>query len=116
MTSVAPSTPSRTWSRRSLGFVALLALGLVATSCSSGPGSKQDFIEVLSRGDAMTTEEATCIADAVFDRYGDDSDALGKLSAAPDFEFLSSAEGIDGFAEFYDRAVQSCVQVGPTAE
>ena len=116
MTSVVASTPARPRSRRLPAAAgALLALGLLAASCSSGPGSKEDFVDVLSRDDLMTTEEATCIADQVFDRYGDDEEALDKLSAAPDFEYLSGAEGIDGFSEFYDQVVQSCVQVGPTA-
>lgn len=115
MSSDASPRPARSRRRSLLAVVGLLALGLLATSCSSGPGSKQDFIDVLSRDEMMTTEEATCIADQVFDRYGDDEDALGKLSAAPDFDFLNGAEGIDGFSDFYDQAVLSCVQVGPTS-
>ena len=50
----------------------------------------------------------------MFDRYGDDEDALGKLSAAPDLAFLDGPEGIDGFSEFFDGVVQSCVPVGPS--
>jgi hypothetical protein len=92
--------------------VALVAL--LATACGGGPGTQEEFNEVLTRGDNLTEAEAECISTAVFDRYGDDEDALGKLSAAPDIEFLDGPEGITGFSEFFDEAVESCLQVGPS--
>ncbi|MGI9597762.1 MAG: hypothetical protein ACR2QK_16480 [Acidimicrobiales bacterium] len=108
------SAPASEKRRRSRWLPAVAVLALVAAGCSSGPGTEEEFIEVLSRDGSLTTEEATCISDAVFAEYGDDSDALGTISAAPDFEYLSSEEGVEGFSEFFDATVQSCSTVGPT--
>ncbi len=110
-----PSTSRRRSRRRRLGLVLLAGpLALLATACGGGPGSQEEFNAVLTRGGNLTDDEAQCISDQVFDRYGDDEDALGKLSAAPDIEFLEGAEGIPGFTEFFDSAVGSCLQVGPS--
>ena len=92
----------------------LSALVFLVTGCTSGPGSQEDFIDVLTRDDAMSVEEATCISEAVFAEYADDEDALGKISAAPDFAYLESEEGVEGFSDFFDRTVQGCSTVGPT--
>ncbi|MGH1490360.1 MAG: hypothetical protein ACRBK7_13380 [Acidimicrobiales bacterium] len=100
--------------RRVSRFLAPLALVLLAAGCSTGPGSKAEFVDVLTRDGALTENEATCISDAVFDEYELDEDALGKISAAPDYEYLSSEEGVPGFADFFDRTVASCSTVGPT--
>jgi hypothetical protein len=89
------------------------AVALVATACGGGPGSQEDFTAVLQRDGALTESEATCISDRVFERYGDDEDALGKLSAAPSMEFLDGPDGIAGFTDFFDSTVESCLEVGP---
>lgn len=95
-----------------VGPVAVLAL--TATACGGGPGSQEDFVDVLMRdGTGLSEDEATCIGGRVFDEYGEDDDALGKLSAAPDMDFLEGEDGIPGFGEFFDEAVQSCLQIGP---
>lgn len=107
------STTHRASGRRSIAVVVAL-LALLATACGGGPGTQEEFNEVLTRGDNLTEAEAECISTAVFDEYGDDEDALGKLSAAPDLAFLDGPEGISGFSEFFDEAVESCLQVGPS--
>lgn len=94
--------------------LALVALALIAAGCSTGPGTQEEFMEVLTRDGSLSESEATCISDAVFDEYSADEDALGKISAAPDFAYLSSDEGVPGFTEFFERTVQGCATVGPT--
>lgn len=101
--------------RRLVAAGAGLVAVVVLAGCSTGPGTQEEFVEVLTREGAFGAGEADCIAQAVFDEYGDDDDALGKISAAPDFAYFDTAEGIPGFSEFFDRTVQGCVQVGPTA-
>ncbi len=119
MSSESTSTIGRSARRTRLGrgpLVAVLAaVALLASACGGGPGSREDFNEVLTRGGSLTPEEADCISGEVFDRYGDDDDSLGKLSAAPDLAFLEGEDGIDGFTEFFDSAVESCLQVGPSS-
>ncbi len=122
MTSATATPPQPTTDRRPARprprlvlMAALAALALLATACGGGPGTREEFNEVLTRGEnGLSPAEADCISGQVFDRYGDDEDALGKLSAAPDMAFLESAEGIPGFAEFYQEAVNSCLQSGPS--
>ncbi|MEM9562906.1 MAG: hypothetical protein AAGA93_09830 [Actinomycetota bacterium] len=119
MTSVAPSPPAngrpdRRRARLAGPVAAFCALALLATACGGGPGTQEEFNEILMRGDNLTADEADCISTAVFDEYGEDQDALGKLSAAPDIEFLDGPDGIPGFTEFFDSAVDGCLQVGPS--
>lgn len=102
----------RSGRRRILAVLAPFALFLAA--CSSGPGTEAEFVEVLTRNGNLTETEAACIADAVFDEYGADEDALGRISAAPDVEFLDSEDGVPGFTDFYRTAVGSCAQAGPS--
>lgn len=106
------ASSGRATTARLLAVLALVVL--VAVGCSSGPGSREDFVEVLTRDGSLTEEEGTCITDAVFDEYEADSEALGKISAAPDFAYLSSDEGVPGFAEFFEDTVARCSTVGPT--
>lgn len=114
---VATPAPGRRfgWASRLRSIVGLVALALIATACGSDPGTREDFIDVMTQDGAFTVEEATCMADAVFDRYGDDDDALGKISAADSFEFFDEENGIPGFTDFFDETVQSCAAVGPTS-
>ena len=62
----------------------------------------------LTQNDTFNTAEAECIASAVFEEYGADEDALGKISGAVDYEDLSGTEGVDGFDTFFTRAVGAC--------
>lgn len=112
-----PASPPRRPAARRTGplLLVLIALAVLVAGCGSGPGTREEFIDILTRNPNLTTEEATCISDAVFARYGADEEALGKISAAPDFEYLRGEEGVPGFAEFYDDTVLSCSQVGPTS-
>ncbi len=120
MTSVASTAdatgrPAIRRARRVGPLAAIVAaVALLATACGGGPGTQEEFNEILTRGDNLTAEEADCISTAVFDRYGEDQDALGKLSAAPDIEFLDGPDGIPGFNEFFDSTVDGCLQVGPS--
>lgn len=91
--------------RRTAGLGAL-ALGLVA--CTGGPGSEEDLVNALTRDRTFTRGEATCIAENVFAEYGDDEEALGKISGADDYEDLSGTEGVPGFAEFFENVVAGC--------
>ena len=101
--------------RRLRVLFGLLALALVAAGCSSGPGSQQELEEILTTGGSISESDASCIADSVFEEYSEDDDALSAISAAPDFEFLSSEEGVPGFAEFFDSAVRDCTAFGPVS-
>ena len=100
--------------RRAAALAAMVPLVLLVTACGGGPGSQEEFEAILTRGGNLTDEEAQCISAEVFAQYGEDAEALGKLSAAPDIEFLEGAEGIPGFSDFFDSAVGSCLQVGPS--
>lgn len=119
MSSESTSTIGRSAHRSRPGrgpLVAVVAaVALLATACGGGPGSREEFNEVLTRGGNLSADEADCISGEVFDRYGEDDDSLGKLSAAPDLAFLEGEDGIDGFTEFFDAAVESCLQVGPSS-
>lgn len=119
MSSASTTTAPRSAARRRLGrgplVAVVVAVALLATACGGGPGSREEFNEVLTRGGNLTDDEADCISGEVFDRYGEDEDSLGKLSAAPDLAFLEGDEGIDGFTEFFESAVESCLQVGPSS-
>lgn len=111
-----PVNRSGSRARRRLATVGgLFAIVLVAAGCGDGPGSREDLIAIIEQDGAFTTAEATCMADAVFERYGEDDDALGKISAADDFAFFDTEDGIPGFAEFFDTTVQTCAAVGPTS-
>ncbi len=106
------SRPGRA-KRTGLGL-AVAAVALLAAGCSSGPGSQEDLVNVLVDTGNLSETEASCVADAIFDEYETDEDALGTISAAPDFEFLGTEEGVPGFPEFFDQTVQRCAAVGPT--
>ena len=90
------------------------ALALLAVGCGSGPGSQEELVNALMDSGSLAESEAECIAEEVFDEYGEDNDALSAISAAPDFEFLESDEGVPGFGDFFAQAVQRCAAVGPT--
>jgi len=116
-----PSEPpdSTVPQRRRVGLVsALFALvfALVATGCTGGPGNRGDFVDVLTRDDNFAANEAECITDAVFDRYGEDGDALQKISAAESYDYLTGEDGVDGFDEFFQSTVADCTAIGPTAD
>ncbi len=84
------------------------AAAFVLAGCTSGPGSEADFVEVLTRDDAFTETQAECLADAVFDEYGTDEDALGKISGATSYDFLLGEDGVEGFDEFLTAQVSDC--------
>lgn len=94
--------------------LALVGAGLVLAGCTGGPGDQDDFVEVLRLDDGFTENEATCIADAVFDEYGEDADALGKISGAESYEWLIGEDGVDGFDQFFPGVVADCTTVGPS--
>lgn len=86
----------------------LIALPLPLAACGDGPGTEEDLVNALTREDTFTTDEARCIAGAVFDQYGADEQAIGRISAASDFATLSGENGVEGFAESYDRILSAC--------
>lgn len=86
----------------------LLGLALIASACSSGPGSEEDLVTALTRDDTFSTDEAECIASAVFDEYGADEDALSIISGAESYEAITGADGVDGFDAFFGNAVAAC--------
>lgn len=90
-----------------------LLLGLVATvlglsACTGGPGDRDDLVSALTRDDSFSTAEAACIADAVFAEYGEDEDAIDKISGASSFDELTGTEGVAGFDEFFDNTISAC--------
>jgi hypothetical protein len=102
---------SSSGTRRSRLSLAGVALGLVtvASACGASPGTEEEFAELLMREGTISQSQAECIADAVFQEYGDDDAVLTRLSF-DDFETLTSGEDpIEGFEAFYDEAVQSCL-------
>ena len=113
-----PTAPDRraggAFPRRVGLLVGLLATAAVLTGCTGGPGSQDDFVEILMRDDGFTVNEADCIAGAVFDEYGDDGDALGLISGAESYEVLNGPDGVDGFEDFFTVTVSECTTVGPT--
>ncbi len=101
--------------RRGRLAATVVALAVLATGCTGGPGDRSDFVDVLTRDDGFALNEAECIADAVFDRYSEDGDALQKISAAESYEYLTGSDGVDGFDEFFQGAVGDCTTIGPSA-
>lgn len=95
--------------------LAALALAAAATlaGCGGGPGSREEFVEILMRDDVFNENEAVCVADAVFDEYAADEDALGRISGASDYETLTSEDGVPGFDAFLTAAVTDCTSAGP---
>jgi hypothetical protein len=89
--------------------------------CSGSPGTQQDFVDVLSRNDYLTEDQATCIAQAVFAEYGDNPDVLGRLSGAGGSsdgstqydQLIEGDNAIDGFDEFFTDTVNVCTPAGP---
>jgi hypothetical protein len=98
-------------STRVTGAPAALALALVfgLSACGGGgPGTEEDLVTALTREGTFSEDEAECIASSVFDEYGANEEALGRISAAGDFESLSGENGVEGFAEFYDDTISAC--------
>ncbi|MEL7157524.1 MAG: hypothetical protein AAFN30_13095 [Actinomycetota bacterium] len=86
----------------------LIGLALVASACSSGPGSREDLVTALTRDDTFSSAEASCIADAVFAEYGDDEDALTIISRAGSYEEITGTDGVEGFDQFFSNAIAAC--------
>lgn len=105
---------SRSPVRTAATVLALVGSILLLAGCTGGPGNREDFIEVLRLDDAFNESEASCIADAVFDEYGDDNDALGKISGAESYEWLIGEDGVEGFDQFFPGVVADCTTVGPS--
>lgn len=101
--------------RRLRLLLPVFGFALVVAGCSSGPGSQEELEQILVDGGTLSESESACIAEAVFDEYEEDNDALSVISSAPSFEFLASEEGVPGFAEFFDGTVQQCSAIGPTS-
>lgn len=124
VTDLHPSPPSRNRStatprlgRGRLGrwTALLLAVVALAAGCSTGPGTRDEFVEVLTRGEdaGITEEQAGCIADAVFAEYAEDESALTRISSVGSFEDLNGENGVPGFADFFQATVFGCTPVEP---
>jgi hypothetical protein len=112
----APLTGRAGRRRRAGVAVALAAVVLLVSGCGGGPGDKEDFVDVLMLDDNFNEAQATCIADAVFDEYGEDGDALQKISGADSYEYLIGEDGVEGFGPFFDGVVNACLAVGPSPD
>jgi hypothetical protein len=94
---------------RSTKMLLGLAIGALSLSaCSSGPGSEEDLVAALMRDDTFTQGEAECIAENVFLEYGEDEDALAKISGAASYEDLTGTEGVPGFDEAFSNILAGC--------
>lgn len=103
--------------RQRLGlWVSIAATVLLATACTGGPGDQEEFVDVLMLNDNFNEAQATCIAEAVFDTYGEDGDALQKISGAESYEWLMGEDGVEGFDAFFTDTVSSCTAVGPSPD
>ncbi|MFV0523169.1 MAG: hypothetical protein ACK5RL_01570 [Acidimicrobiales bacterium] len=102
---MASSRAART---RSVLIACLATVALTATACTDGPGSEEDLVNALTRDDGFDQAQAECIANAVFNEYGENEDALKAISSAPDMAALDAEGGVPGFSEFFDRTVQTC--------
>ncbi len=102
--------------RRLLPVGGLAAAALLLGACSGGPGSEEDFVEILERGDSFDSQQATCIASAVFAEYGSNDGAIDALSGANDWSVITETEGLEGFEDFYSGVVSNCTSVGPSAD
>ncbi|MGF1595857.1 MAG: hypothetical protein ACFCVK_02850 [Acidimicrobiales bacterium] len=102
--------PDRSARRRPRTLLAAAAvLVVVATGCTGGgPGNQDDLVTALLLDDAFTEAEAECIAAAVFDEYGEDEGALGRISGAGSYKDLSGTDGVEGFDDFFTGAVRAC--------
>ena len=102
-------------------------------SCSSGPGTQAELAEILQLSEGYTVEQAECVAEKVFDKYGADEEALSRISSNS-LEDLSSTDNVEkskepsvaeasvaeqepedngkqveGFKEFYDATTTDCL-------
>ncbi len=89
------------------------AMALLLAACTDGPGDEQDLVDALVEDDAFEQNVAECIAAAVFAEYGEDDDAIERISGLGTFEELDSAEGVPGFGEFFTETIDDCRTVGP---
>ncbi len=86
-----------------------LAVGAFSLSaCTGGPGNQQDLVDALTRDDTFSQGEAECIAKNVFDLYGEDEEALGRISGAATYEELNGTDGVSGFDEAFTNIVDGC--------
>ena len=83
------------------------------SACTNGPGDEQDLVDALVEDDAFEENVAECIAAAVFVEYGENDDAIEKISGSATFEQLDSTEGVPGFGEFFTKTIDDCRTVGP---
>lgn len=87
--------------------------GILLSGCGGGPGTEADFVDILQRDDSFSEAQATCIASAVFDKYGEDNKALDVLSGGS-WEDVVGENGVPGFEAFYRDTVDGCVTAGPS--
>ena len=100
------SVPSRrTRPKRLLFGVVFAALSL---SACGGPGNEEDLVAALTRDDTFTVDQAQCIAELIFIEYGEDEEALGKISGVANYDELTGTDGVDGFDEFFSNTVKGC--------
>jgi hypothetical protein len=88
----------------------VMALGLSACSQDTGPGSESDLIDALTRDGTFEQDEAECIAETVFNEYGEDEDALQRITRTDDYDTLTGdgEDAVEGFGEFFDNTISFC--------
>lgn len=104
--------PRSSGPRSARALLGLFIAAFVLSSCTGGPGDRDDLVTALTRDDSFTVSEAECIADAVFLEYGEDDDAIGKISGSSTYEELVGSEGVAGFSDFFDNAISVCANTG----
>lgn len=97
----------------------LACASVVLAACGQGAGTQEEFVDVLTRDGNLSNDEADCVADAVFAEYGEDDEALKKISLAQDYESLErplEEGGLPGFDSFLTETVTTCTTFGPVSD
>lgn len=106
----AEETASRSSSKVALFFLLMTAL---LTACTAGgPGTQEELQQILAEDGNLDETQASCVASAVFEEYGEDNDALSKISAADSLSDLEGENGVAGFNDFYSATLNGCTTVG----
>lgn len=80
----------------------IVACGLLFSACGDDASDHEALVKALSSQDQMTTEEATCIADDIFEEGRYTEDEMKKAG--------KDITAVDGFQEAVEAAMDSCIK------
>ncbi len=81
-------------------LAAVLSLGLLLSACGGDSADHDALVRALTSQDQMSTEEATCVADAIF--------AEGKFEEDELKEAAADIKAVTGFEDAVTSAIETC--------